>query len=380
MEHLLVVGIAHSIFTAVFLATKPNTSPSDKVLATWMVFIALPMIGGASVQMWPNLRIPVLQADLIYPLTYGPFLWLYVRSLTEETFGLHRRDLVHFTPFALISVVQLSIGWAPAPPNPEDTQFDLTTRIIGAANLLVMTGYSSVVANRLLRHRQAVVEHFSALPNQVTLTWLYWLAIAIPAVLSVLFIAASFSLPALLPIYLPAQIAIILAMSYFGLLQTKVFESPKGTPLAPATETNDVTVQDTPAGQTGPQDTKEQYSKSGLSEERADFILNRLETFMAKEKPYLSPDLTIAELAKKLAVQRHHLTEVISTRYQKNFYVFVNEYRIEAVKQALIDPQNAQTTLIDVAYACGFNSKAPFNAAFKRLTGVTPSQFRARLA
>ena len=131
--------------------------------------------------------------------------------------------------------------------------------------------------------------------------------------------------------------------------------------------------------QGGPEDSKKRYSRSGLTEERAERILTRLEAYMKTARPYLSADLTITDLAKQMSVPRHHLTEVISTRHEKSFYIFVNEYRIAAIKLAMESPENANATLLELAYASGFNSKSPFNAAFKQLTGMTPSQYRRQL-
>ncbi len=386
MEYLLLVGIVQAIFTTVFLVSKRERALSDKILAVWMVFIALPLIGGAVIRLWPEIHFPILRSDLIYPLTYGPFMWLYVRALTGEVSGFAQRELVHFLPFVAVSLFQLSTGWAPVPPNPEMGSFDTATRIVGAINLASMLSYSAVVALRLRQHGKEVVRHFSNLSNRVTLAWLCWLTAGISTVFLLLFLASVLSLPDLLRIHLPAQIIIILALSFFGLRQVQVFDRRQEFPMDRADQDRSL-IEGVPRQvfpelseiQT-PEEVKERYSRSGLTEERAEKISRKLDAYMETERPYLSPDLTIAELGKRMGVSRHHLTEVISTRHKKNFYVFVNEYRIEAVKQAMQDPKNSDMTLLDLAYAVGFNSKAPFNAAFKRLTGMVPSQYRNQLS
>lgn len=125
-------------------------------------------------------------------------------------------------------------------------------------------------------------------------------------------------------------------------------------------------------------DAKPSYSRSGLAKERAGIISQRLDAYMQAEKPYLDAELTIDTLAKKIAVPRRHLTQVLSERHEKNFFLFVNEFRIQAVKDALKSPESTGRTLLEIAYASGFNSKSTFNTAFKQNTGLTPSQFRAR--
>ena len=59
-----------------------------------------------------------------------------------------------------------------------------------------------------------------------------------------------------------------------------------------------------------------------------------------------------------------------------NFFEFVNHYRVEEAKRLLADPQAAGKNMIDLMYDMGFNSKATFNALFKKKVGMTPSEFR----
>lgn len=61
-----------------------------------------------------------------------------------------------------------------------------------------------------------------------------------------------------------------------------------------------------------------------------------------------------------------------------HFFDFVNSYRVEAAK-ALIKTEeiNRKYTIEYIAAKSGFNSKSTFNAAFKKFTGMTPSQFRS---
>lgn len=374
MEILLFVGIVQALFACVFLLSKPKRVASDMLLAVWMIFLVLPMISGAAIRLWPDVYIPILRSDLVYPLTYGPFLWFYMRALTGEIDQLSRWDWLHFLPFVGLSIIQLVTGWGPAPPNPEGTEFHIATRVVGAVNLCVYLAYALAVVIRLKQHGRTAAQHFSALPNRVTLVWLQWLTAAISAVFFLLFVASLLSLPELLKVHLPAQVVIILVLSFFGLRQTQVFDpQPTGDPNKHPPEP------DAPSSDGASDNLQASYSRSGLTKDRADRIQTKLDRFMKSDQPYLSADLTISELARQMAVSRHHLTEVISTRHNKSFYVFVNEYRVEAVKQAMMNPKTSEDTILDLAYASGFNSKSPFNTAFKRATGMTPSQYRNQL-
>ena len=120
----------------------------------------------------------------------------------------------------------------------------------------------------------------------------------------------------------------------------------------------------------------EKYRKSGLRDEMANEIERKLLTYMRDQKPYLNPELTIVDLSVQLQVSKHHLTQVINNKVGKNFFNFINDYRIEAVKQKLKDPNMKHLTLLAIALDSGFNSKSSFNSLFKQYTGMTPTEWR----
>jgi AraC-like DNA-binding protein len=202
--------------------------------------------------------------------------------------------------------------------------------------------------------------------------------------------SAILSIPSLIPVHIIAQTAFIFALSFFGFRQTKVFarssdgtdnpeafvraQYPKTVALPePTNSSNPEVFADT-------EKNKARYNRSGLTKENSDEILGKLLHFMRSERPYLEPEITIEKLAKRLAVKRHHLTEVINEGLEKNFFLFINEYRIASVKHALADEDGQSRTLLDIAYDAGFNSKSSFNLAFKRIMGTTPSQYRKQQA
>jgi AraC-like DNA-binding protein len=118
------------------------------------------------------------------------------------------------------------------------------------------------------------------------------------------------------------------------------------------------------------------YERSALTPERSDAFLKRLIDVMESEKPYTDGELTLPRLAARLSVSTHHLSQVINERLERSFSDFVNSYRVEEAKRRLADPAAGHYSLIAIAEDVGFNSKSSFNAAFKKQTGMTPSEFR----
>lgn len=121
------------------------------------------------------------------------------------------------------------------------------------------------------------------------------------------------------------------------------------------------------------------YHNSSLKESDSATILAQLDQVMQQQRPYLEPELTIDTLAALAGTNRHHLSRVINERLQKNFYDYLNGYRVEAARRQLADPGNDHLKIAAIAYDSGFNALSTFNDVFKKMTGQTPSEFR-RLA
>ena len=119
------------------------------------------------------------------------------------------------------------------------------------------------------------------------------------------------------------------------------------------------------------------YSRSSLSKKDMEVISKKLiETFRVK-KPYINSDLTLQDVATMINVPRHHLTQVLNTRLRKNFYLFVNEFRVEEVKKRMKDKKYQHYSILAIAFDSGFSSKSAFNHIFKNTTGMTPSDYLA---
>ncbi|MCK5145154.1 helix-turn-helix transcriptional regulator [bacterium] len=115
------------------------------------------------------------------------------------------------------------------------------------------------------------------------------------------------------------------------------------------------------------------FSPLGSTEES---LHNRLMHLINVDKIYLSPDLTLAELAQRARTSPHNLSRFLNTRHHLNFNDFINKPRIEEAKNRLLDPEHKHKKISYLALECGFNSLSVFNPAFKKFTGTTPSQYQ----
>jgi len=123
---------------------------------------------------------------------------------------------------------------------------------------------------------------------------------------------------------------------------------------------------------------KNKYRTSLLSPEQSLRIAEKLKNFMEKEKPFLEPEITLQEISDRIEINPRYVSQVINERFNKNFFEFVNYYRVEEAKTQLVTNGGLEKTVLEILYECGFNSKSVFNTFFKKSTGLTPSQYRKR--
>jgi AraC-like DNA-binding protein len=119
----------------------------------------------------------------------------------------------------------------------------------------------------------------------------------------------------------------------------------------------------------------QKYKTSSLTEDQQQLLLKRLQLLMMSDKPYLRSDFSLPDLAQQLGSTVHTLSQVINNCLGKNFFEMTAEYRVEEAKRLLREQRNIKVE--EIAEQVGYNSKSSFNTAFKKITGKTPSEFRA---
>jgi AraC-like DNA-binding protein len=109
--------------------------------------------------------------------------------------------------------------------------------------------------------------------------------------------------------------------------------------------------------------------------ENLDAEVGKVTSYMNEQKPYTNSKLNLVELAHHLKMPPYVLSKIINAGFGKNFFDFVNGYRVEEFKRRVEDPQFRNYTLLSIAFDVGFNSKTAFNRSFKKITNQTPSSY-----
>lgn len=365
---LYVVGISYGVFfAAVLLGIRKEKRPSNRILAFFVLSYALFILPffltrTGALYVFPHL----IGVSTPFYFTLGPLFYLYVLSLTTPGFILRKTHLLHFIPFGL-SV----LSWIPFYVHSAGTKMDMLTNdmirspaqtnFIRAARLIHLLVYLVLISGLIKRHKRDIKETFSAI-DRIKLGWIGFLVLLLASdvvgyfILTVIGAAHPELYAARKIVFGLWKVVVVFLIGYKGLTQPEIYSS---------------------------QDSKEdaeRYRSSKLTQVQADDYLKRITEYMESEKPYLENELTLSKLASQVDIGPRHLSQVINGRLNRNFFDFVNRYRIEEAKKLLVNLDKSQNSILDVAFDSGFNSKSSFNMIFKKYTTMTPSQFRKKHA
>jgi AraC-like DNA-binding protein len=304
------------------------------------------------------------------PFLYGPFLYLFLKQAFDV--GRFRpKDLSHFLPFVYFTAVEFcsAMGWWRFLP---DGLFfpRWATGILQGLSLACYHYF----CYRLLRNQAG-----AGFSQRQKRQWLQRLTVASFCV-TALIVTALYVMyvhhPRLSEVrYLfAAATFFIYWISYLILQHPEDFRSSGVLPQPADAPENGAAAES--AAVNGHALSKK-YNNSTLKTSDIDRILSDLDRVMQTQRPYLDPDLSIDALSAMAGTNRHKLSQVVNERLQKNFYDYLNDYRVKAAQKMLTDPKNEHLKIAAIAYDAGFNSLSTFNDVFKKRTGQTPSEYRA---
>ncbi len=295
---------------------------------------------------------------------FGPLFWLYVEIMTQRIETFRPRLLLHAVPFfacALYRVPFYMLGADEKLAYYSEMQSpaghaDLTITFIQLFQILV---YLYLVLRILREHESAVKKEYSII-EKINLAWVRHFVYAICGIAFVmaLFLALDLFGFGTFVHRTSGMLGILLSLGLgvYGLRQPEIFLGLLHLP-----------------------ETRNKYINSTVSSEKSDELLRQLNSLMETDKPYRDGNLTVHDLAAKMGIPGYQLSQIINERLGQNFFDFVNRYRVEDMKRQMADPARANYTLMAIALDAGFNSKSVFNTAFRKYTGMTPSEFRRNL-
>lgn len=271
----------------------------------------------------------------VFSLVWGPLFWLFVTSLLQD--ARSSRPWLHFLP---------PLGALP---------FTAAGQVVLALGVLSQVVYACYIVALLLRYQKVTQESRSDAAD-LSLRWLVFVLSIFGALALIDGIRHSLqpylSLVVLQPWYIMMLASHLVVISY---LVTKAIKQPelytnlahyRNFMRAPAPAANDV-----------------------HGEQIFAFVQQHIE----QTQLYQRERLSLRQVAEETGLLERDISRVINIVGQVSFNDFINGYRVEEVK-ARLGEANDQS-ILDIALAAGFSSKSSFNATFKRMTGMTPSQY-----
>ncbi|MBQ8968716.1 MAG: AraC family transcriptional regulator [Bacteroidaceae bacterium] len=123
---------------------------------------------------------------------------------------------------------------------------------------------------------------------------------------------------------------------------------------------------------------REAVYRMKLRPELVEELYEKIQRKLILEKKYRDPDFSARRLAEELGTNTRYVSAVVNLRYQQNYSSLVNDLRIREALYLLIDPRYAEKSIEDIARMVGFSNRQSFYAAFFRVKGLTPREYRQR--
>ncbi|MDN5200889.1 helix-turn-helix domain-containing protein [Fulvivirgaceae bacterium BMA10] len=345
--HIIII-FQGTLLTLYILFSNKKKLKSDSLLVTIMGTLSFQMLGLFLVSR--NVATELFQsANCIYGFLYGPLLYLYNKSITRSDFRFRPIDFVHFLPATSILLGQLITKGGICEPR---------IYIGYAVHVLIYIFFCFLEVHR---YKKVVKDNYSRL-EWLNLGWLQWtflmffLIVVVDVVQFILFLSEIPSYPLEILVYLLILVAINL-LYFNGFTLSGKLRGFSKEDLAFSTSIASV-------------------KRINMALEENQALIEKLEKHLDLTESFKNPNLTIGLLAQELEIPKRTLSELINDHYHQHFVDFINTYRINSARERLMNPPDPNETILEVLYEVGFNSKSSFNTAFKKKTGLTPSQFK----
>ena len=227
--------------------------------------------------------------------------------------------------------------------------------------LLIQAIFFTSLSFLKIRKHQKKIQQFSSNTGDINLDWLEHIifVVLVMSIVSVLYNV--FFNPLHLNVFVNAVfLVVIFSIAFNSLKQKEIFPWNEK-------QRNEIILID---------EQSNEFKRKIVSDEELIPLKSKLNEIMQQEKPYLDCELNLVKLAEILNITPHQLSYVINSGFDENFFQYINKYRVEKAKELLAKDEMNKLTIVGIAYESGFNSKTSFNTTFKKITELTPSEYK----
>lgn len=375
--NLLIIVIIITLFVSLFLAfflftVKTKHKTSNSLFAFFLLLTALDSIDPLLSLVIKNPSNPGMLRTT-FAFMQIPVFYLYVLSVCYSDFKLKPKYLIHLLPFLIVNLILLprfyAVDLASKISFIQNRQNMIELQLIHILFHVQVVAYITAVFVILKRTKKLYLENHSGTSIN-SYNWLFQFT----SVLTILYLIAlvknifKFSDYPYISEWIkigivPFQLVVICWYLYKALNHPELFRN---------IDSKLKLVQDIISEE-------KNTEQKNTNEKEYSQELIKLKQYMAEEKPFLNPSLTIQDVSAAIQIPVRDLSLLINHKLEQHFYDFVNTYRIENAMNILKDVTKSKVTILEILYDVGFNSKSSFNTAFKKHTGNTPTTYRKRL-
>jgi len=303
-------------------------------------------------------------------LLFGPLLWLYITSHLSTEFRISLKTAIHFIPFVVFVLViplfnvdlltwrSVDYGMLTVFDNWNNKPISFPQYLYGSIFFVqFLHAFAYLLAcNSFLKKTEATLKLQYSNFDEVSIKWhriflrassLVILCVSI--IILYQFVTRDYRRMADYFYVIPMSLTVYMLLYYAMKYPNLIFKNSISQKL-------------------------EKYSKSSLATSASTEYAQKLKALIESRKLYLQRELGLNDLAQEMGVSTHHLSQSINEVLNLNFYELINQYRVEEAKNKI--KEEAEKSLLQVAFEVGFNNKASFNNAFKKHVGMTPSKYR----
>ena len=363
------IGFSQSIFAIIMLLTKRPMKIASIILCVLLMVFAL-TFGFDILQNYGILPSRRWFLSLSLRMLCAPLLFLYTKYITKDFNKFNPRDYLHAIPSISLILVFLILRIQPDNTSISAELFyekyELLRMIYGWIFISLVIYYVVSALRIVIQFKKQIKDNYSFNSYKISLDWLFVMIILFVLLILLIIISSVLYEQGMInaKVYIFRHILELIhvyALSIWGFHQKQLIS---------------VSTADLDVESEVDESSSGKYVKSGLKSEDAKSYVENLIKYMDDSKVWKDSELSIAKLASQTSISKHQLSEVLNEYLGKNFYVFVNEYRVEYAKQLLMNKEYSNWSIIAIAYECGFNSKTAFNIFFKKHTQQTPSEFK----
>jgi AraC-like DNA-binding protein len=316
----------------------------------------------------------------------GPLLYFYTKeSLTDKKAIVNWRDYLHFIP-ALVNIIAI----APYIVSPFSEKLSIASQILQNFDALIsikvnwlyepivgfmvrpllLLAYAFYIYIMLIRYRpkSELLERIPISQYKFVKNWILGLSlISFMSALGFLVLTLNLIQFGVSKVIITAMPLHFVIGIIFCMLPINLLLFPKilyGIPISAEKEKNILI-----------NNNKKLKKVVEIEEDPFLVLSNEILAYIQKEKPFVNPEFSMSHIAVIFNVPQHHVAYCFNHVLDKKFTTLRNDFRVSYAIELLDEGLTNSLSIDGIGLKAGFSTRSNFYSSFKRITGLTPSEY-----